>query len=311
MFSAYCPYCNSLHKAIENQNFCSQQGDAIQRVSTNAYYFKSNDLNSGKHVSRFSIRTISDGYQRHVVDNEAYMLDNHHYLIINEGEAFHSEIKTNTPVEGLLVAFNQEDCMALQDYLHKTDNDLLDDPFEHIQASFLLETQKLNISPTMQHLLHQLKLGIISDQQSKLYFEELFLNLLEQILADQREIQQRIFSLNAKKKSTQIEIFRRLRIARDYLEAHLQEEVKLAKLSKVAAMSPYHFLRNFKKFYRLTPHQYLTQRRVQFSRFLLKDSLKPIAEIAEEVGFQSQSAFGRLFKKEEGISPHAFRELHH
>lgn len=308
MLTGYCPYCNSLHKAIENQNFCSQQGDSIQQVSTNAYYFKTNDLHSGEHVSRFSVRTISDGYQHHHVDRKPYVLDKNHYLIINEGEAFNSEIKTNNPVEGLLVAFNKEDCLFLQDSLQKKEISLLDDPFEHTQSTFVLGNQKLEISDTMRQLLAVLKKGITEDIQQQLYFEEIFNQLLAQILNDQVALELRLHQLEAKKKQTKKEIYRRISIAREYLDANLHENVNLSTLSKIAALSPFHLLRSFNKYYSLTPHQYLTQRRVERSQFLLKDSKQSLSEIAEHVGFQSQSAFGRLFKREAGLSPKVYRE---
>jgi len=310
LIPAYCPYCNSLHKAIENQNFCSQQGDSIKSVSTNAYYFKSNDLHSGEHVSRFSVRTISDGYQHHIVNKKNYVLDSNNYLIINEGEPFYSEIKTNNPVEGLLVAFNKADCLFLKGFMEKTEEQFVDDPFEHEQTDFVLETQKLEINPRVRILLDSLKKGITNDIQQKLYYEEIFQQLLVQIIADQTEIEKRLENLTAKKKQTQKEIYRRITTAKEYLEANLDDSVNLDTLSKVAALSPFHLLRSFKKVYALTPHQYLTQKRVEKSRFLLKDSHQSISEIAENVGFQSQSAFGRLFKQVEGQSPQVYREFH-
>ena len=306
----HCSYCNSLHKAIKDQNFCSQQGDSISSVSTNAYYFKTNALFSGDHVSRLSIRTISDGYQHHKVNNKDYVLDKNQYLLINEGEEFNSEIMTNHPVEGLLVAFRTDDIGGLIDLVIRSENSLLDDPFVIRNKDIKLETQKMNMSDRLDSLFHLLKKDITSDDQLSLYYEEFFHQMLKQVLNDHLQIEKKIADLKYKKDNTKQEIYYRLRQAREYIDGHIHQDVSLRKLSRVATLSPFHLLRNFQEFYNVSPHKYLVSKRLQKAKFLLKDTNLNLEEVANAVGFKNKSSFGRLFKSEEKQSPMTFRFSH-
>lgn len=56
-----------------------------------------------------------------------------------------------------------------------------------------------------------------------------------------------------------------------------------------------------------TPIQYLTMWRMQLARKLLGESALSTAAIAERVGYQSEAAFGKAFKKMVGTGPGAYR----
>ncbi len=53
--------------------------------------------------------------------------------------------------------------------------------------------------------------------------------------------------------------------------------------------------------------QYLQRYRVNQAKLLLKNSQKSITEIAREVGFTDSGYFSRVFHRQTGMSPEAFR----
>ena len=55
------------------------------------------------------------------------------------------------------------------------------------------------------------------------------------------------------------------------------------------------------------PMQYLTQWRMQVASRLLRDSQSPVASIALDVGYDSEAAFSRAFKRLTGVPPAAWR----
>jgi len=67
------------------------------------------------------------------------------------------------------------------------------------------------------------------------------------------------------------------------------------------------FLRTFKQIFHLTPHQYLTQLRLEQARKLLTRSDLPVTDICFSVGFESPGSFSWLFRRRVGCSPEAFR----
>ncbi|SME90373.1 transcriptional regulator, AraC family [Tistlia consotensis] len=93
---------------------------------------------------------------------------------------------------------------------------------------------------------------------------------------------------------------------RDYLDAHFAEDVELAELAAVAGLSRFHLIRAFRRETGLTPHAWLTDRRVRAARPLLAAGLAP-GEVALACGFADQSHLTRAFKARVGVTPGRFR----
>lgn len=303
----FCPYCHTLHSAFRGENYCSNLGDSIADAKSNAFYFKSNNLSSGNHISRLSIRSVSNGYQQFKINNRDFVLDKNHYLLVNEGDQFESDLDTNSLIEGIVVAFNPNDAKDITYNYQQSETNLLDDPFQRRTDSLELNTQSILLRSAIQQTIHKIKEGIQSDLYEPLYYEQLFYDLIEEILTDQYNLKVRIENLKAKKKSTKEEIFRRVNNAKSFMDSELATNISLNTLGKVSTMSPYHFLRSFKVIYHLTPHQYLTNQRIERAKFLLVDSDLEINEIVGKTGFHNKSSFCRLFKSKTQLSPLSFR----
>lgn len=100
----------------------------------------------------------------------------------------------------------------------------------------------------------------------------------------------------------------RLKRAIDYVEAHLDEPVKLAQLATSAGLSRMHFAAQFRAATGLRPHEYLLRRRIERAQDMLSGADMPVVEIALSVGFQAQSHFTTVFKRFTGQSPLAWRQ---
>jgi len=94
--------------------------------------------------------------------------------------------------------------------------------------------------------------------------------------------------------------------ARAFLAAHADQDPGLEDLARAAGLSPFHFLRVFRRATGLTPHAYLVQRRVRRAQDLLRQGLAP-ARAAAESGFADQSHLTRQFKRLTGLTPAAYR----
>jgi len=99
----------------------------------------------------------------------------------------------------------------------------------------------------------------------------------------------------------------KLRRVREYVNEHLEKDLSLSDLANVTAMSPHHFARQFKQATGLSPHQYVTSRRIEQAKVLLAKTDLPITEIALQVGCGSQSHLSKLFRQITGTSPKAYR----
>ena len=100
-----------------------------------------------------------------------------------------------------------------------------------------------------------------------------------------------------------------LRQAIRYINDNLHStNLKIAEIAIVVGMSPYYFSRLFRQSMGLSPHEYLTQRRLEVAKQMLKKTNLPIVEIAADVGFNSQSHFITLFKQQVGTTPLKYRK---
>jgi transcriptional regulator of acetoin/glycerol metabolism/AraC-like DNA-binding protein len=98
-----------------------------------------------------------------------------------------------------------------------------------------------------------------------------------------------------------------VRRVREYVEAHLSESTDLAMLAAVAGLSIHHFARGFKQSAGMTPHHYLTRKRVERAQDMLANTDHSLSEIAYAVGFSDQSHLARHFRQTLGITPGQFR----
>lgn len=99
-----------------------------------------------------------------------------------------------------------------------------------------------------------------------------------------------------------------LTLVTDYINEHLDRDLKLSDISAIAHISPYHFSRLFKQSLGVTPHQYILRSRINKAKYLLQHSKLSIAEIAIEVGFCDPSHLTRYFKRVFGATPKQFRQ---
>jgi len=102
---------------------------------------------------------------------------------------------------------------------------------------------------------------------------------------------------------------RRLQRVLDHIEASLGLDIRLEELAAQACLSPYHFSRLFREATGLSPHRYVTDRRVQAARQELARNHSSLVDIALEFGFGSQANFTRVFRKATTLTPGQYREL--
>lgn len=95
----------------------------------------------------------------------------------------------------------------------------------------------------------------------------------------------------------------RLLRVREYVEAHLHEEVDIVTLAEIAGLSVRHFSRAFREEVGETPHKWLMTRRTEKAMELMGNANLGLAQVAEACGFAGQSHFTKVFKQLTGHTP--------
>jgi AraC-like DNA-binding protein len=108
--------------------------------------------------------------------------------------------------------------------------------------------------------------------------------------------------------SPDVERLANLRAAKDLMDRSYAESLDLNAIAREAGYSRFHFVRSFRDTYGRTPRHYLSYRRVERARDLLRSANLTVTEVCYLVGFSSLGSFSARFKAEVGLSPSAYRD---
>ncbi|HEU4959522.1 MAG TPA: AraC family transcriptional regulator [Sphingomonas sp.] len=95
----------------------------------------------------------------------------------------------------------------------------------------------------------------------------------------------------------------------DHIDRHLDGDLDLDTVSRIAAFSKFHFHRQFTATFGLSLHRYVQLARLKRAshRLALKDA-QSVTEIAMDAGYDAPDAFARAFRQRFGQSPSSFRK---
>jgi AraC-like DNA-binding protein len=98
-----------------------------------------------------------------------------------------------------------------------------------------------------------------------------------------------------------------LRRVREHIEACFAQKIDSSRLAEIAGLSASYFSRAFKQSIGMPPHRYVMTRRLAAAAELIRNTSKPLAVVAIDVGFSDQSHFTRIFTQMTGETPGALK----
>ena len=104
-----------------------------------------------------------------------------------------------------------------------------------------------------------------------------------------------------------IYLYRRIVLAKLFIDEHFADNIDLDAIAGEAAFSKFHFIRLFKMAYGKTPHQYLTLVRIEKAKLLLQSETS-VTDVCFSVGFDAISSFTHLFKRFTQLTPSAYQQ---
>lgn len=180
----------------------------------------------------------------------------------------------------------------------------------------------LQIPARLQHLLHGIPL-LQGDQLSTTVRElgeasrrafsrddqeNLFLEVVGEVLRLLRLRHQALMGLAKHKSNTIDDLLPRLLQARQLLEARYTHPWKNAEIAASVGLSEFHFARLFKTAFDITLRQHIIHLRLDAARRQLEDSASTVTEVAFGVGYGSLSSFIHAFTKRFGLSPAQYQQ---
>ena len=95
----------------------------------------------------------------------------------------------------------------------------------------------------------------------------------------------------------------------DHIDQHLDDDLDVETLSRIAAFSKFHFHRQFTATFELSVHRYVQLARMKRASDRLADrNAHSVTDIAMDAGYDAPDAFARAFRQRLGQSPSSFRK---
>lgn len=299
---------HTIHKMGGHIYWNSEKG-AMEGIDNGFALFSSENLLGENQKTRFSIRFGINGTQEYHINDRVLQVNQQQFLVMNAGTEYTVKAQNAESITMLAFCFNEN---FVRDFVnvHSSDEESLIDRngiYDLIEESpeFPLHTLLVGqeIRPVIRDAVHA-KMYLSADEVDDY---SIFNRILEMVFTDCSSQLQNFENQKIVKQSTKVELYKRLSIARDYIQAHYCEEINLNELSRVACLSPYHFHRAFKKTFGITPKKYVTALRIERAKWLLRNKDFNVQVICQEVGFKDVSSFTRLFATYTTVTPSAFR----
>lgn len=92
------------------------------------------------------------------------------------------------------------------------------------------------------------------------------------------------------------------------LDKAIDSSISIDEICNTLFISRSKLIREFKKYYDITPHAYLMNRKISFSKMLLQNTNHSIKSIANHLGFADEHYFSNVFKNKTGMTPSEYRK---
>lgn len=253
------------------------------------------------------ISLVNNGSVQYHIGKRELTLFPQSFIFMNEGTNYSSQINSKDIVNRFSVLLDPGFVCDYEYAIANKTHTLLDCPAYTDNKPVFLEAI-YPLHGEMKMGLQQLKSSIENGMTNELILNEYLSNCLESYYNLYRaEVTNRAEALNFLNQSTRNEILKRLSIAKDFINSNYNKSISLNDIALASCLSVNHLLRTFKQAYQLSPHQYLTQVRLQQAKYYLKNTDYQVNEIVDIVGFECQSSFTRLFRNSFQVTPKQYR----
>ena len=254
--------------------------------------------------SGLGVKYVASGQEVYFANEKKYRVNAGDYIIGNDFTKSIVKIDHAEVVQGLCIDISPEIISEVAEFHDVNGSEL---------KEFLLSDQffvnRYNVKNTsLGYSLHEInqkiKAGTFSNDLHK---NELFYNLAESIINDQRFVFDHLSKLDFKKSVTNTEVFRSILQTKSFIDEHLFESITLGEMAIRSGISKYHFIRVFKSAFGMSPYQYQKRKRLENAKIDLLNG-SDILRTAIRFGFPDAPSFSKAFKQQFGQPPGRFRK---
>lgn len=251
------------------------------------YLLVANFISKGKYLHNGKHIEISDRY----------------FYFLNKNDELEIKYDQANPLETLLIQFEEKFIDESLKVILGSDEKLLEDPDGRETQNWHIPAVPFKLTMSMRHLMNTLVKHEASTNED---FDTFLFNILSQFQMLNEATADHLNRLKVIKKTTQQELYSRLFLAREYMNDNLSNPLRLDQIAAEIGMNKFHFLSNFQKLFRTTPHQYLIRLKLERARDMLLTQQHTVSQTCFALGFESIGSFSNLFMKRYMKRPSAF-----
>lgn len=234
------------------------------------------------HIQRFDARYFileyivsGKGYLK--VDGKLHTLQANDVYLLEPGSSHEYYADKNEPFKKYWINFK---------------SDVFFNIFNEYDLKQIYVFHDTDISEEMTKIFELEKVSLYNDQiykQASKYLFTIFMKLAEknQIKAEGSAIAQQILA---------------------ELDKAIDSSISIDEICNTLFISRSKLIREFKKHYNITPHAYLVNQKISFSKMLLQNSAHSIKSISNHLGFADEHYFSNIFKAKTGMTPSQYRK---
>ena len=255
------------------------------------------DVEFARHVQTLSIKMAWGGGtagERYLLPRRDVLVDDDSYLVLDEGLAYGSVVRSSRPVHSFAVFFRPGMADEVARQRRQSTAQALNGAPPAAPVAFRphLRRHDGSVSPRLRALWHAVRQG----ERDEDWLEQSLLTLLEALLDAEGAIDAHDAPSPARTAARR-ELERRLCLAADFIDSHATERIDLARMAEVACLSKYHFVRGFGRLFGCTPHDWLTRKRAGIARRLIAQGESDTERIAQASGMGSRWALRRALAR--------------
>lgn len=257
---------------------------------------------------KYALNVVFSGEADYTIEKRKIRLVPDSFIYLNHDTVYTNWIDSNVEVRTLSVLFDPDFVQDFENSNLLRDHLLLDNPHGYPQRESRFVESIYPLQGNIKFNALQLSKHIENGLNDQFLLTEYTTHcLLDYYSLYHSEIINREASLQFLSGSTKAEILKRLSLARDFMISNYNRRIHLEEIAQMACLSVNHLLRTFKQAYQQSPHQFLTEVRLQQAKHLLKNTELTVNEIVNIIGFECSSSFIRLFRSIFKVTPGQYR----
>ncbi len=226
---------------------------------------------------------IVGGKGQFLIEDQLYPVDANTLVMINPSVT-HTEVSLNAqPFEYIVLGIEGIELASSNTY--------------NGQFSIIDHYESAEISGCLRNILREMEQKNPGyEDVCQAYMEILIIRLMRTIV------------LTVPTETQTISANRQCAAVRRYIDLHFKEALTLEQLAEEGHMNKFYLSHAFKREYGISPINYMIEKRIEESKYLLAETDLSLSQIAQLLGFSSLSYFSQVFRRTQAMSPKGYRQ---